>query len=346
MKKFFAAGLAAALIAGVTAFTQATPVSDMDIDVSGLAQFNYNWSERNGDDDQLDTARMRLNIEAMPDENIGLYTAIELTNNQMAVNNTVQSRIVDLYVDLTYLYWTTVRVGQFPLPISYELNTPEYELETIRYSMSLYNPATELALVDTTPTTSTAAFGERDRGIMFMGDPFPEFGWAAWAVNGDAGATIEGANVDADDQTAFGLQLNWRPLKNLSFKGWGMAQSESSVTLQSRAFGLGFNYTYRGFHLFGEYNDARLDNAGGVGVDNDVDQFMINASYKIPDTDLQIVARYDNYDANQAAASTDVNCTTAGINWDFEKNARLQLMREFWEGSNTDRTDLMLSVKF
>ena len=353
MKKLIATGLAVAFIAGMTTITMAKPVSEMDLDISGLAQFNYNWSEIDTADDELDTARLRLKFAAQPAENVSIYAELEGTNNisggawgsnvptdpnAVVGDGAADSRIVEMYTDLTYIEWMTARIGQFALPNSYELNVDEYDLETIRYSQGV------------------GIFGTRDRGIMLFGQPIPEFGWAITVMNG--GGAITGANNDVDDLSAYGLQLDWNPLTNLNFKLWGQFQDDDAqnVSPDADAFGLGFNYTYQGFHLMGEYNDADVEaTAGAVTTERDITQWFLHASYIIPETTLQIVLRYDKHDMDRtvgaAAAVNDIDkhITTAGFNWDFEKNARLQLMHQFVGGTgmgSQDSTDLMLAVRF
>lgn len=360
MKKLIATGLAAALIAGISTISQATPVGEMDIDISGIGQMTYSWSQQNTVNDELDLTRLRLNVNAQPAENVSFISQFELTNNisngtaagpnlqnaGAAGNNiptdpnnaaladgTSDSRIIDMYIDLTYLEWMTARIGQFANPVSYELNTKEYELETINYSMGV------------------GIFGVRDRGIMVFGQPIPEFGWNLWGLNGNG--AITGANNDTDDQATYGLQFDWNPLENLNFKLSGQFQEETAATADMDAFGIGFNYSYAGFHLFGEYNDADVEmGTGATAYEADITEWFINASYVIPETTLQLVLRYDKMDLDSrtgaAAAVNDVdtNITTAGFNWDFEKNARLQVMREFVDGSDNDNFDVMLGIRF
>lgn len=345
MKKILMAGLAALSIAGFSTAAQAVPVSEMDLDISGLAQFNYSWSEQNGRDDQLDTQRLRLMFSAMPAEEISVYAALEGTDNMSgsagaaggrnAVNDgAADSRVVDLYADLSYLDWMTLRVGQFALPNSYELNTPEFDLETINY------------------TQGVGAFGVRDRGFMAMGEPVPQFAWAAWITNGQGtnSQAITGASNDTDDKSAFGVQFDYSPVESLGLKLWGLMEEDSLTTDDIDAFGIGADWVYMGFHLFGEYNIASVSNdtAGVTTTDDDHTNAYIHASYLIPQTDLQIVARYDWYEMEDNLANTeqDREITTMGFNWNFEKNARLQTMYEFVDGDDNNNLDMQLSISF
>jgi len=320
----------AAAIAGFSTMTKAAPVSDMDLDISGLGQISYSWSE-NTNNDGLDIARLRLNFAAKPAEHVAFKAQIEGGDNTSpmafgltGMDGTADSRIVDMYVDLTYLEGISARIGQFALPNSYELNTNEFDLETINYSIG------------------AGMFGVRDRGIMLFGKPIPEFGWSAWGANGEG--AITGASNNTDDAAIYGLQADWNPMQNLGFKLWGMMQQDSVVNDKLDAIGLGVNYTYEGFHLFGEYNTATDEAAAG---DIDTDEWFINGSYKIPETNVQVVLKYDDLQQDQAGVSlADVQILTAGVNWNFEKNARVQLTREFVDGDNNDNTDLLLSVRF
>lgn len=346
MKKLIATGLAAAFALGMSSISMAKPLSELDLDLSGLAQINASWSEIDGANDELDLARLRLKLGAKPAEHVALKLQFEETNNisggawgdnysrfsGLNADGASDGRIVDMYVDLTYIPEVSARIGQFALPNNYEILTDEYDLETINYSMGV------------------GVFGTRDRGVMLFGQPIPEFGWAIFGTNGSG--AITGATNDTGDQANYGLKLDWNPLENLNFKIWGaMAEEDTAapgLTNEMDAFGIGFNYTYQGFRLTGEYNDADSENAA---AESDITEYYVHASYIIPETDLQLVLRYDKLDEDTAGANvTDVDVLTAGFNWNFEKNARVQLMHEFVDESagmgESDRTDLMLSVRF
>lgn len=329
MKKILTVGLMAVAIAGFTTITKAAPVKDMDLDISGLAQLSYQASDgtfNNG----FDLAHLRLNFAAKPAEKVSVYAAIEGTKNSDG-----DSRVVDLYTDLTYLPWVTARIGQFATPNSYELNTNEFELETIDYTQAAGN------------------FGMRDRGVVFFGTPIPEIGWSAWALNGNGAVT--GAFSNDDDGSLFGAQLDWKALENLSFKLWGMMSPKSVVNDKFDGLGLGVNYKYAGFHLQAEYN-AGTDTNTATTLKLDTTEYNVTGSYMIPETTLQLVGRYDvlkseSIVAGAVADNPDSKQGTIGLNWNFEKNARVQVMRKISSSSNsglpkTNETDVLLSVKF
>ncbi len=338
MKKFITVMPAILLILFATVTTHATQIKDLNVDVRGLAQFAYSWDQEDGDD-QLDVTRLRVNFTTHATKYISMYADIEATNNisgsgaaggrNSITEGSADSRIVDIYADFYYWKKVTMRVGQFPLPNSYELNTPEYELETIQYSMGIGD------------------FSRRDRGFIFFGDPTKEFSWAAWMVNGSGGIT--GADSDSDDRSDFGLQLDYFPAEVFSIKLWGswgeVAADTSSQDSDTDAYGFGLDYVMNNFHLFGEFNDEDT-NTGGMKR-ADTQEWYIHASHFIPQTPLQFVVRYDEYTQDVLGVNAiDEKITTVGINWDFESNSRLQVMRDFVNGPDNDKLDIQLSIRF
>lgn len=385
MKKFILTGIAALTIAGFSTVTKAAPVGDMDVDISGLAQISASFTEQNANigsgNDTIDINRLRINLSAMPAEKIKLYAALEGTSNisgtakgaagapnvmydtpnEVPTDNDIadtllnmdgvaDSRLVDLYADISYVDWVSLRVGQFPLPISYELNTPEFDLETINYTMA------------------AGIFGKRDRGFVLSGSPVPDVLKLSLAVTNGNGA-ITGASNDDDDLSNFALQVDWKIIPGLSGKLWGAWAQDSIQTNgiavvnsnnDTDAFGLGVDYKYEGFHLSAEYNDASIKVnpatlAANTSDDQDITEWNLTLGYTIPETGVQLVARYDTLDFDDTTVAgavktntqiVDTDVITAGVNWNFEKNAKLQIMREFVEGSDNDNLDILLSLKF
>lgn len=328
MNKVITAGITAAIIAGFSMVSHAAPVKDMNVDISGVGQIVYSWGVTDSlmtgitgkrlNNDGFDLNHMRLVIKAAPAEHVSFYSQLELTRKVIG-----DSKIADMYVDLTYVPQATLRVGQFKLPNSYELNTAPYEKE----------------LINDTIAVQEKWYSSRQRGLLLTGSPIKEFSWGIVASNGTVGA------VNDDDAALYVLQLNYIPVENLSFKIWGATQQESVTAPNVDAMGIGFNYTVSGLHLSGEYNTRSVETA----TTDDIDELYVTAAYKIPESNFQIVGRYEDITAKSDGADDgDGNVFSAGVNWDFEKDARLQLSHELTGGDleDNDRTDLQLSVRF
>ena len=358
MKRLFAGILTAALVVGISASAHAVKLKDMKLDVSGLLQTGIHSSETAGSDDELDIDRLRLRIRANPAEDVMFFTQLELTDHRspntfgsnvppqsVLPDGTADNRIVDMYLVFTQLDWVTVLLGQMPTPVSYELNTDEYELETINYS-------------------SFVGLANRDRGAGLVFPISKEVKMIGWLLNG-VGA-IDGANNDLDDRNNFGAMLEWSPEPPFSMKLWTnqgdykdnqgiLGPAGDWIDRDVDAYGFGFNWERGGFHIFGEYALAETTdvNMGPLNTGNtllrnqETDLYVLHFSYRIPETDFQLVARYDEYDPDNSAQNDDSEIVTAGINWDFEENARFQITYEFHDGLDDDNEiDALLSVRF
>lgn len=360
MKKSLLTILVTVMIAGLVNIASAVPIEDLKVDISGLGQWGYHVSQQNADDDEFDTNRLRLKFSAQPAENVKFYAALDGTNNISAgafgsqvpananiTDNAADSRLVDMYVTLTYLEWATVLIGQMPTPVSYELNTDEYDLETINYSMLV-------------------GIANRDRGIGLIIPLHPELTFLTWVLN-STGA-ITGATNNVDDRYAYGAMLEYQPYNEFKVKLFGHFMDTDTPNLDAQgnsldadidAWGGGLDYKWYGFRVMGEYVNAKikLSNAAGVAAGSaKTEEYYVHGSYEIPRTDLQIVTRYDRYDPDTTAGSANdqTKITTVGLNWDFEQDCRLQLMHQFMKrdylaanaGRNDDLTDVQLSVRF
>jgi len=358
MKRLISGLTAIVFAIGLGASASATTLKDMNVDVSGIMQAGLNFSQVQGADDDFDIERMRLRLRAMPEENLMFFTQIELTDNYSPAasgsnvpsnailgDGAADSRLVDLYVAFTYLDWVTLLVGQMPTPVSYELNTDEYSLETINYS-------------------SFVGLANRDRGAGLVFPVSHEVQFITWLLNG-VGA-ITGANNDIDDRNNYGAMIGWQPDEDFNTKIWvnigdyrdntilPMLTAQTAgdwIDRDIEAIGTGFDWTPGNFRLMGEYAHAEttdLNMTTNAAIQNpETEIFYLHLSYKIPETNLQLVTRYDKYDPDTFTSNDDTEIVTAGLNWDFEKNARLQLMHEFRDGvDNSNIFDMLLSVRF
>ncbi|MEW5946725.1 MAG: porin [bacterium] len=338
---FFAlSAIAGAKTVGVT-------VGDKELkaDIGVLGQLVY-VSDKSDQivSDTFDVNRLRISIDSQPADAVKVKASLEESGNLSPLtpglgglggrygesSGAAGSRLVDLYVDLTYLDWVTVRAGQFPLPMGLELTADEYGLETINYSQL------------------TSAFVHRDRGIMFFGDAGDDeiFDWAIGVVNGAGAETaaalaisgaVTGAVNDTNDRKDWFALLGVTPISNLYFESWyydgtttcvaGVCNATQTTSSDIDLWGLALDWSYYNFRFAGEYAQLKYSNAAAFTMKQK--DWYLHGSYKIPETDLQLVLRYDRFDENTSTANNEIKVTTVGLNWDFEDNVRLQLNHEF-----------------
>jgi len=357
MKKLFCTMLVSAFIVGTAGMANAAKLAESDLSITGVAQLGLAWSQKNGADDGMNLDRLRIKLGAPINDKIDFAAELEAADNMAAgsafgdntpANASLQdmgsdSRVVDMYLVFKYLDWATIAAGQLATPISYELQTDVYSLETINYSQ-------------------VVGIANRDRGVG-INIPFKNVNarLAAWVLNDTGG--INGAIDDIDDRSNYGAMFEMTPVEPLSFKvfaNMGQVADDAGLITGSTAgnltemdvdaFGAGMNYTSGPVHLFGEYVQAKIkvtDEVLSARLSSSkTREWFVHGSYKIPNTDLQLVARYDKYDPNTAVTNDDMKITTLGVNWDFDKDARLQIMREFNKGADNDDLDVQLSVRF
>ncbi len=348
----------AALLIGAGSMANAVKMKDMKLDVSLLGQFGYTWSQETGSNDQLDTNRLRIRLRGMPTDGIMIFAQLEGTDNisPNAAGSNVpanaltpfsdapgnDSRLVDLYAVITYWDWATFIIGQSPSPVSYELNTDEFDLETIDYSQF-------------------AGIGNRDRALAVHFGLSPEVGLDLWRLNGTG--AITGAYNDIDDRGVLGFKLDWNPpvegkLNLKVFGNYGSAVSpafSNKTEIDIDAWGLGSDYRTGPFHLMGEYVQAKMsitdeENAANIYPSYKTKEWYIHGAYDIPETALQLVLRYDKYDPDTNTSDDETKITTTGLNYNFTKNARLQVMHEFVQVPKSltkdDNTEIQLSVRY
>lgn len=326
MKKALLTAMATALIAGSVSTAQAKKVEDLGLDITGIGQLGHTFVQTGNDQQGIN--RLRLKIAATPAEKLSFNSSFELGPNQnFGAQNAAaaaDSRVVDAYVTLTYLPWITVKAGQMPTPVSYELGADEYSLETINYSQFIGN------LVN------------RDRGLGGIIPITENVKVVAWILNGNG--TVGGASADDEDKANYGAMLTADPVKDLNVKIWGNTGKE--IASKNTAVGLGVDYKISGWHLSAEYGQNSNKAAAATTKNRD---WYVHGSYLIPETALQLVARYDRYDPNTTVSNNENKITTVGVNWNFEKDARLQIMQEMKSETpsvKNNQTQIQLSVRF
>ncbi len=348
--------------------SEAKQMKDMDVDVSGVLQAGYSWSEIANTNDQFDISRMRLRLKGSVNADVSYFTELELAGNtsssyapaaipsgtpasNLNLSNAAgsrlaqkdmgaDSRLVMAYVDLNYWGKTTIlktiRIGQMPRGSNYELAIPVDQLETINYS------------------TNVGQFGKYVRGVQFKLKPYRWMSLGIGIDNGNGGIT--GTDGALDDSTSWGVKATFFPKDYMQIKAFFRNVNKSEWMPDAQCYGGGMIYKYAGFNFMSEYygcNPDPLNDGTKSTVEADITSWFMHVSYIIPDTKLQLVARYNEFEKEVSSRTTgaqvsdyDLQITTLGFNWMFDKNTRLQVMREMIDGEDNDSTDVQLQIKF
>jgi len=371
MKGLMTAGMVAVLATSAFAKTASIKVSDkeMKLDISGFVQAAYITNQGNntvngsvigiGDyalnpaaqpgnsNDTFTINRAQVNFTAQPSDNIMIKTTAELGRNfNTAIND---SRIVDAIIDLSYFKPVTLRVGQFATPFGTEIEKSPYDLDFVNYSLL------------------TTLMAKRTRGAMIYGDITENVSFDLGVSNqlGNGSLTGAGNELSSDSSAEFG-RLSIVPVENLKFdlsigyqKYWdGTIVAASKIKTKDTIIALDGAYTYMGWGFEAAYAEMKdvAPGAGGVSVTQKDRDLYGAITFKIPETSLQLVTRYERNKMTDSSSPAGTvapvaKVLTAGINWNFDKNARLQLQREFWSSdvSNVNENDLsvlQLGVSF
>jgi len=341
MKGIAVFAMAAAMTTPAFAKTASIKIAEkeMKLDVSGIAQVMYVGTQGVdglmsgktlgiGDyvlsaagNDTFTLNRLQLSVASQIADKIAMKSSLEFGRNHVGDAN-----VVDAFLDLGYIPGVTLRVGQFALPIGAEIEKSPADLDFINYSVL------------------TTIGAQRNRGIMAYGDIIENVSFDLGIANGPASGGLTGAGdeIGTDAKQYFG-RLSVSPMKDLSlalFGGMYKRSAAAATKLKSNEIGLAGSYAYAGFGF-----EAGLLSQKTTNVMKTKDAYGA-VTYTIPQTDVQLVSRYEQVKetAIPTTASLKSKIFTAGLNWNFEKNTRLQIQREFWgsDVNNVNKSDVTM----
>jgi putative ubiquitin-RnfH superfamily antitoxin RatB of RatAB toxin-antitoxin module len=344
----------------------------LEFNISGTFQTIVTKSEIDILDEDIDIHRFRLGFSGKLDEHVSFFSEFEMGANispdehwkatpanrmkildqNPSINpNTAagaryaqkdfgaDSRLVQAYVDLKYFKKITLRIGQIPRGSSYELNTPVNKLETINYS------------------TSVGWFGKYVRSFQLKMAPF-KFLKIGIGVDDSVGGITGGINTPKAKISTGGkvVLIPWP--KHLSFKLCARHVSQTNDMPDANAGIIGADFKYKGFHFQGEMYHIHVNPVNmntGKGLKGNVCSWYVHASYIIPTTKIQLVTRYNFFEKRMRDRRTDTLKTpknydmeiiTAGVNYSFSPNSRLQIMYDALDGKDNDCLDIQLELSF
>lgn len=216
----------------------------------------------------------------------------------------------------------SLRVGQFKVPFGLEAYESGHKRPLVVMAEATEGVAKKLG---------SLGGNFRDVGLQAGGSFGPSSGepWAleyAFAVVNGSGPLTNGAkdNNDAKDLVAR-LQLTRGADLLGACAHAGRAEPQgSSVPMGERSYGLYAQGSWPRAWFRAEYLSAFYQNARGDGADTNPLGWYVLAAARLPRA-LQLLLRYEDWQANRLLASGHLGTTTLGLAWDASPAVNLKL---------------------
>jgi phosphate-selective porin len=214
--------------------------------------------------------------------------------------------LLDARLDVNYLPYAKLIVGQFKIPFSQENLISSRDLIPIERSLVVNNlvPGRDIG-------SNGRDIGAQIAGNFFGGDGRPLFDYSVGVFNG-AGINRRDDNRRKD----VAARLVVHPLAELSLAGDYYNGATGTSELSRERSGAEFAYVGRSYSLRGEYiwgHDAAIDKRGWYT------QFAYRFKPK-----WEGLFRFDNFDPDRQARNDTTNTYLTGVNWYLSKWVKFQ----------------------
>jgi phosphate-selective porin OprO/OprP len=277
------------------------------LQISGLIQTEYEGFEKTSGVNTFLLHRARLDVKGDINDNWNYEVYTEFAGT---------TKLLDAYTTYKIADYLKFTAGQFKVPFSLESLIADSQLEFIDRSQ----------VVNALAGRSTDVIGNqngRDIGIQINGsfakiDDHYLFDYTLGVFNG-AGYDVTTDNNNHKDIVG---RFTVHPIKNLDisgdfYDGQGNYGTPAKNYLRNRG-GFDARYVIGGLSLTAEYDkgtDGVIKRDGWYG----------QAAYFVIPKRLQLAAKYDTYDPNQATANVRTNYYTGGINYFFNNWAKFTI---------------------
>jgi phosphate-selective porin OprO/OprP len=275
------------------------------LQISGLLQTEYEGFQQTGVNNTFLLHRARLDVKGDIDDNWNYEVYTEFAGT---------TKLLDAYTSYKIADFLKFTAGQFKVPFSLESLVQDSQLEFIDRSQ----------VVNALAGRQTDVIGNqqgRDVGIQITGsfakvDGRYLFDYTLGVFNG-AGYDV---TTDNNSHKDIAGRFSVHPINNLVvsadfYDGQGNYGTPAKNYLRNRG-GFDARYTIGGLSLAAEYDkgtDGIIKRDGWYG----------QAAYFVIPKRLQLVAKYDTYDPNQATANVRTWIYSGGVNYFFNEWARL-----------------------
>ncbi len=306
------------------------------ITIAGYTQVRYQALEETGKIDGFDIRRARLDVKGVISPYWSYRVQFDLAGTP---------KLIDAYAELKLNDYFNFTIGQAKIPFSLENLTSSNKLELIDRSQVVE------ALVARGKDVGGNQNG-RDLGIQLGGTILklkdrPVLDYRLGVYNGS------GINVaDNNEKKDFATRLIVHPVVGLDISAalyngsrfvpevkTGTVVTTPSKNVDRNRYGFDLNYDLKDLAIRGEYihgTDDLIDREG----------YYFQAGYYFLQKKLQLIAKYDFYDADKAKADNASTWYVLGANYNFNTNVRLQANYTFKQEEGTSIDNNFASIQF
>jgi phosphate-selective porin OprO and OprP len=312
------------------------------ITIAGYTQVRYQALEETGKIDGFDIRRARLDIKGNISPFWGYRVQFDLAGTP---------KLIDAYAELKLNDQFNFTIGQAKIPFSLENLTSSNKLELIDRSQAVE------ALVARGKDVGGNQNG-RDIGIQLGGTILkvkdrPVLDYRLGVYNGSGINT-----TDNNEKKDYAARLILHPVTGLDISGAlyngsrfvpevkevktnGVVTTPYAVAknVDRNRYGFDLNYDLNNLALRGEYIHGKDDQTDREG-------YYLQAGYYFLQRKLQLIAKYDFYDAEKAKANDASTWYVLGANYNFNTNVRLQANYTFKQEEGTSIDNNLASIQF
>lgn len=282
--------------------------------LAAYTQVRYQALEETGKPDGFDIRRARLDVKGNISPYWGYRVQFDLAGTP---------KVLDAYIDLKLNETLNFTIGQAKIP----------------FSMENLASSTQLLLIDRAQAVEAlTARGKdvggnqngRDIGVQLGGtilkmNSRPLVDYRLGVYNG-AGINV----IDNNEQKDYAARLIVHPVAGLDISGayyngsrliqevkTGNVVTTPATNVNRDRYGVDLSYDLKNFSLRSEYIHGKDDQAEREG-------YYVMGAYYFFQKKLQVVAKFDFYDADKAKADDASTWAVLGVNYFFNANTKLQ----------------------
>ncbi len=306
------------------------------ITVAGYTQVRYQALDEPGKIDGFDIRRARLDVKGTISSYWGYRVQFDLAGSP---------KLIDAYAELKLNDYFNFTIGQAKIPFSLENLTSSNKLELIDRSQAVE------ALVARGKDVGGNQNG-RDIGVQLGGTIWklkdrPVLDYRLGVYNGSGINT-----TDTNEKKDFATRLIVHPVVGLDlgaalYNGsrfvpevkTGTVVTTPAKNVDRNRYGFDLSYDYKNLGIRGEY-------LHGTDEITDREGYYIQGEYYFLEKKLQLMAKYDFYDANKSKADDASTWLVFGANYNFNANTRLQFNYTIKQEEGTSIDNNYASLQF